>query len=973
MKKLFTLVVLTCLLGTNRVWASREFYFFSLDGTNIVHNVVKARANENEVAYVDCFFRYRNGGGHVSSGEYNQFKFKVEVIGDLQLTDGAFTDNGQERTDITQAFQIRFKGRGGAIIVSASRKSNDYTNNGWSTYFVITAPYIGNKTWDFYSNPNTEMTYYHVNNTYPYWQETTKFNGHPERPLMVVDTDYDTDQHNYYNDGHDNIDGTNARYLPATAGLIFTCPDEGFGVNDNTKINPANNEPYRPNKYVVLGKNGSKFTIPHLEGGTYIRIWWDPINAGEHGGHYKAENVLDLDGNYISNTFTFSGVTDYDKCQGNTIFKVAGNKGEYKDVTFTLNDDGWTDIYKIQVMDTYETDMILADGTAGWNDMHTVLYNNDFGTIVHDGTGAQRLYSGHSGKSHIQRARTLNWEVSSEGDVTYTTRVDTWTHDRASYNDLILNITGGTGNIRIIQRVDFDGYTLDKNETWLAVGTYTQQSYPYTWDFTDYNVGRGTLNGALTRSPEHQYGYWDLIDATNQRFGLETHDLVDASKVNNSYEWNNVQIEKPLFAQGSQLVYGKPVGGVGVIKETEGLRVKQRSSSGLGVGEEFDKELSIDGNYLKFTPAPKSDHGLIITIPNIPQGEGENMWVFVKATAVPNSVYAATNKSVASELDPSTPAQCSLPDDVWAYQVTSAGDVEIYYQKNVEIQAIGVTNIFKSINLLGYATESRDVTIDHSYEGFFTNDDVNAYCILTDKNGSPYDYKGTPIVVKSEESVNVVPENTGIVLYKSGHDKDKGGFNVPLFYPACNVKVQESEQDLYDVNMMAPNVASTDHTSVTETWHGVECTKFVMSRQYYVYHKSSDGTGSNSGELTSEQEAFYRMRLNSGVQGTSNTMGANKAYLLIPTSKLPLALWEGGNGAGTPGYAKPGVIFMDDIEALFGGEEPISGIATAIDTIESTETVGNGNTYHTLSGMQIQGVPTQKGVYIMNGKKVLVK
>ena len=102
-------------------------------------------------------------------------------------------------------------------------------------------------------------------------------------------------------------------------------------------------------------------------------------------------------------------------------------------------------------------------------------------------------------------------------------------------------------------------------------------------------------------------------------------------------------------------------------------------------------------------------------------------------------------------------------------------------------------------------------------------------------------------------------------------------------------------------------------------------------------------------------------------------MGANKAYLLIPTSKLPIALWEGGNGAGTPGYAKPGVIFMDDIEALFGGEEPFSGIATAIDTIESTETVGNSNTFNTLSGMQIQGVPTQKGVYIVNGKKVLVK
>ena len=328
---------------------------------------------------------------------------------------------------------------------------------------------------------------------------------------------------------------------------------------------------------------------------------------------------------------------------------------------------------------------------------------------------------------------------------------------------------------------------------------------------------------------------------------------------------------------------------------------------------------------------------------------------------------------------------------MWAYQVTNTGDVDICYQgeTGVDIKAIGVTNIFKSINLLGYATESRNHAIDHKYEGFFTKNDVNAFCILTDEDGAPYEYKGTPIVLKSgEREVNYVPKNTGVVLYKSGHSKEQGGFNVPLFYPACNVKIQQGEKNLFKVNMMAPWVTEDAHEFETvgrleamqkNGDNGIEgfdygkdmpCTKFVMSRQYYVYNKTYN---SNSEELTSEQEAFYRMRLNSGVNGTSNTMGANKAYLLIPTAKLPLALWNGGNGAGVAGQAKPGVIFMDDIMDLFGGEEPISGIATAIDTIESTETVGNGNTYHTLSGMQIQGVPTQKGVYIMNGKKVLVK
>ena len=60
-------------------------------------------------------------------------------------------------------------------------------------------------------------------------------------------------------------------------------------------------------------------------------------------------------------------------------------------------------------------------------------------------------------------------------------------------------------------------------------------------------------------------------------------------------------------------------------------------------------------------------------------------------------------------------------------------------------------------------------------------------------------------------------------------------------------------------------------------------------------------------------------------------------------------------------------------DLLYFNQEEAMTLYNAIDAIESTETVGNGNTFHTLSGMQIQGIPTQKGVYIVNGKKVLVK
>lgn len=933
-----------CLLGVSQVWA--QFNPSSL--------VVSPGATKVPQGALP---NYNGGGG---SNFLKKEYWELTPVGNI--SSATFSDNNFD-------ININYKDvpdpeKGGAIIVKFSKNSQHYS------YYVITVPYSygeGNgyqHIWNFYNQANpTTGPAGNVDNEHV-WQQvykTTSSQGTQSYPVWAANP-------NATGDGHSTIDGNNAYYIPSTAGLVFNTADQRFGVDNDG------------NHVLTFGGNGSSFTIPQVPAGYYIRIWWNGMTeGGGRGMHFNATNVLDLDGVEITKGFIITGIADYAQganLLGNTVFKVK----EEGDVTFTLQDDYWNDIYKIQVMKDYDTDLILADGTAGWNNTHTVLYNNEFAHIVYkegDGATTVREYDGSSAKSHCQRGKSCTFETALEPNTGWVTAQNV---DWSFYHNLKLSNFTGTGNIKVIQRVSFPSidqevsYVLDKKESWIAVGTYKEQGYPYTWDFTDYNVGREALASAFNASPQYKYSDWDLIDSSDKRYGLETHALVDATTGPNGFVWNNVQIEKPLFAPGSQLTYGKANGNVGVIKETEGLRVKQRSASGLGIGEEFDKELSMNGYYLKFAPAPKSDHGLIITIPSIPQGEGqEDMWVFVKANAQPNGVWAATDKSVSPKLDPSTPEKCSLPEDVWAYQVTSAGDVEIYYQKDVEIQAIGVTNIFKSINLLGYATESRDVKIDHSYEGFFTNDDVNAYCILADEYGSPYEYKGTPIVVKSEQTVNVVPENTGIVLFKSGHDKTKGGFNVPLFYPACNVDVKETEQDLYDVNMMAPNVSRTEHKMETETKNGVKYTKFVMSRQYYIYHKNSDGTGTDSEEKESEQEAFYRMRVNSGVTGTSNWMEANKAYLLIPTDNLPLALWNNGNGQGVAGKAKPGVIFMDDIMDLFGGEEPISGIATAIDTIESTETVGNGYTFHTLSGMQIQGVPTQKGVYIVNGKKVLVK
>ena len=969
-------------LNGNTFWSMYGYYEAVLTGDDVTYlkeNGINLHGKSITIQSVELI-------PPATTFDASSFDWTAETYGEVELTSGYSSNSGNAYTLNPSNPSLALNGKGGSIVFIANGKSGTAVA-GYRAYYVVTVPYPDNHVWDFFTEdiiPRDDAN----------WTDDYKSkpqNGNNLHMIKVATpNESETDGYNY-------IFQTNAFYIPETAGLLFDVKSARLGYNSEGGKKLVTWGGYH---ITSTGSNNDgshpKFIIPQVKGGKYIKIWWDAMDRGTGGGIFRVTNLLDLEGTVVSNQFSITGVTVSGQCKGCIIFKVDGESTERKDITIEMQDQGWNDIYKIEICDEYSTDLELDDITnSAWNAKNYVRYNNEYASIVHDGNGTNRTYSGVPGPLYIQRGRTCEFEFYPEGNVTIGENSGPVATGNASqYRNLQLNDIKGTGNIKIIVKEVFgnnnEKYVLDKKETWVAVGEYTQQIYPYTWDFTDYNVKEGNLEDGLGHSIDKKYGHWNCIDATNKVYGLDTHVLVDATKnTSNNQPWMNEKIEKPLFAHGSQLTYGVTGPSVETILETEGLRVKQcdDSETELGVGDNYDRELrfSIEGGCLKYASQSRLNHKLYITIPNVTQG----MWVFIKASRIPNEVKIGTNTLTVDPKSQDNPDTYDTQDDVWAYEVTNSGNVDICYQGDtgVDIKAIGVTNIFKSINLLGYATESRNHAIDHSYEGFFTNNDVNAFCILTDEDGAPYNYKGTPIVVKSgEQEVNYVPENTGVVLYKSGHNKDKGGFSVPLFYPACNVKILNGEKNLFKLNMMAPCVTGYEHKTDTikrlEAMtlfgaNGIEygtnneyCAKFVMSRQYYVYNNS---TGTNSVIQESDQEAFYRMRLNSGVEGTSDKMGANKAYLLIPTSKLPKALWNGGNGEGNAWLAKPGLIFMDDIMSLFVNEEPISGITTSIDAIDAAETANGNDTYYTLSGMKLVGKPAAKGIYIKNGKKVFIK
>ena len=141
-----------------------------------------------------------------------------------------------------------------------------------------------------------------------------------------------------------------------------------------------------------------------------------------------------------------------------------------------------------------------------------------------------------------------------------------------------------------------------------------------------------------------------------------------------------------------------------------------------------------------------------------------------------------------------------------------------------------------------------------------------------------------------------------------------------------------------------------------------------MSNYYRTkYHQSIKDTDTQNDYL-----GFFRLTSN----GKS---GANKAYLSIPANA------EVGNGVGvTYGYIDfNGQLLENKFHDQYEAETPAKFANMAMifdDLIEGNETTGikeletevlNDNKYYNLQGIEV-AYPV-KGIYIHNGKKVIVK
>lgn len=807
------------------------------------------------------------------------------------------------------------EGKGGAVVVTA-------TDGNLTDYYVITVPYSYSEdvTWKMWG---TKLSKDKLN------ENTSDWGVNYEVRSYNSDTRALTYLNNAVMVANSSVNGTNAYYVGETAGLWFRANAKNFGVrmnnypdglagvdqSDASAVDQALQTMLRystdvlSNPMMVAYGDKATLTIPDVPAGKYIIMKWQSHDASAGEIQKTSGNLTDLKGTAITADIKIAkvvtvneGDAEKETAYGTLVFHVA----TAGDVSFTLNDNGWTELYEITVADAYKSDLNLCNSNS-----NTIGATNS--SIVYDGKASKTVtYKAGPNFARCVRGGTLTFEIVTEGTVQASLNAVKG-NDAGSWYDLKLTVNSGVGNVKIIQNVwdNSQTYLLNKKETWIPVGILQTLTYPNTWDFTNENMSLSQQKVSGSTVAENLYGSWNATTGVSNSFYTEV-----------SQNNMNLTSEKYLFASGSQLTRGTET-----IAETKGL--------GIGWSNQLCASDTPNRSQLTSSGLSLSKRGgavPIVTVPSVAVGS----LLYIKANQEPDLVREPTTKTAMEK-------RADSGSGAYGYEITKAGDIEIRFASAVTIEKIGITNITKSLNDIGYATESRNHAIDHRLTGEFTSNDANAYVVTF---GSYNKDKATI----SKTPVSVVPAYTGVVLYK---EDSEASVTVPLFYPALNITPLEAENNLFAENMMAANVEYNENfNSETETISGVSYTRFIMTRTYYTYKN-----GEFSDSKTSQKEGFYRM-----IGSKSSSMGANKAYLLVPTASLPTAAWNDGNGAKS-GY----LMFAEDLE-----EE--NGEALGVVQIQSESVgVGNEKTYYTLNGVKLNGKPTASGLYICNGKKVYVK
>ena len=317
------------------------------------------------------------------------------------------------------------------------------------------------------------------------------------------------------------VAGDNAFYVPETAGLVFHTANRNFYLRNDAS------------EFKHIGIRGvydtPSFTIPRLKAGDIVEINWKH-DADDSGATFSATNLKDLRDKEIPDDDTFLITKSQDKSHRGWYSFVVRQDG---DVTFTLHDNGNTDILTIRIynggyrptmraMREYVSNNV-ARSTLLLDNVEKDIQYHYCNQMYSTGTGpAFCVLKGYvpgtddiscvtgsnaatMGKNEFFSDENAYPVSQEESDRLYDLRKNLvdfkmynsqwYRANQPTYNYGHIAATSGYGKVTMrMNNYTNDmkyliGYTPDYT---LTIGSAPHQEYPYTWDFTHVSAQQAT-------------------------------------------------------------------------------------------------------------------------------------------------------------------------------------------------------------------------------------------------------------------------------------------------------------------------------------------------------------------------------------------------------------------------------------------------------------------------------------------------
>lgn len=770
------------------------------------------------------------------------------------------------------------------------------------------------KKWDFFSNVYNVGQY--KNTSSQLYNEIHKADG---LTADWVDTymDLENEEERIFKSVYD-MEGDNADMLKETEGLVFFTETNQLGIfNEN---DPSNSQ--FSDRYIGL-IGGGEMWIPSLKAGDRIVLKMGRYGKDSQGAdkaHLTITGAQDAVGKPITGDYVIGGsgvATGNDLNNGADITDPSQPWGEYHFIStgghfkLKVTDATLLKLYSI-VIYKHDDTILTENELLGDEDHLEILNTEEF--VTPDNVLLRLHYRG------LKEA--TNYSAPVEAKTGNLVKNDVHVSNQTSYESLWYTYSvdlpespadAKFGVFKARQGVKTIGedYVTDYADCMIPVGYRETLEYPYTWDFTD--LKKYVSAGIDENGTEKEVADADLKLWNEWSMRVKPE------------EWDGT-----IFSSGGQLYGGKTM-----FDETRGIGITHDSNnvaSMTGTTTDETGGMSIgDGAY-----------GFIV-----PQVD-KNQAIYVRAHKVGSTQKAKYEQSDGtttyaygnSEQDfpYSETATDGTNDEVFAVvmpsSLTKKVDVKLSF-KGYEVKKIAVSTDPKSVNSYGYSTECRAHDIDHRLTPYFSADNIKAYRV------SDVNYDESKIELA--EVNKILPaasangeEGLGVILYNTKAGEDKSS-DFHLFVPDMHDKDNNDLKLNAESNKLYANL--TQNNSIG-----------ANPGEYTNYLLNAKGTNPVNGK-TVEGIAFYRA-------SKTAKLGPNKAYLPILTSAVQPS-------TGNLGGAKMHIVFVDE------NDVDDNTTVTAVTGIEVND-AAEENTYYTLSGIKIDR-PTKSGIYIKNGKKIIIK